>query len=373
MLASALRVRDLCALVALVLVLFPGTATAQRICNWNLLRLGQHAHNMPRVAQILESNCDAAAIEEVMPTGSQSGWTDLLQQLGNGWTGQRTAQPVGPGKLPRALRHRLANDDSPMSGLERRRPPPLHRPEQLVLAPAGGGVLAKRDARLPSRRVSRALQRHDGPAPRRGPSPRRRRCVASPAARQRVHRHRGRLQLGAESDCARRPGTSRDAGVCWQRDDRQRRRTRVEEHLRPRAAVVARLVDERDGNPVAVHDRSGRHDVLPDGERSPAGAVGRDVLRACRERGLTLRRDRRRRLERRPSPTPTSEAHAPDRHHSPRSQSRSSGLYRASSLDAISAGASHDSHYASWITHGRTIANRRWHCVHLQPMRQPSA
>lgn len=63
-----------------------------RLCSWNLERLGyENGKDYGAVASILEEECDASVVLEVMEVeGEAPGYDALLRELGSGWRGTRT-------------------------------------------------------------------------------------------------------------------------------------------------------------------------------------------------------------------------------------------------------------------------------------------
>jgi endonuclease/exonuclease/phosphatase family metal-dependent hydrolase len=70
-----------------------------RLCSWNLRKLGQtEGTNHELVAAIVDSHCDAVALQEVMDSGgSAPGYDALLIALGREWSGTRTAGSMPKG------------------------------------------------------------------------------------------------------------------------------------------------------------------------------------------------------------------------------------------------------------------------------------
>jgi hypothetical protein len=69
-------------------------SSSLRLCSFNTLHLGYDNHkDFEGLARILESHCDASVLLEVMRKGgSAPGYDALLESLGEGWQGQRTAE-----------------------------------------------------------------------------------------------------------------------------------------------------------------------------------------------------------------------------------------------------------------------------------------
>lgn len=66
-----------------------------RVCSWNIKKLGHGtATDYPAVASVLETNCDFAALVEMMQRqGGHPGYDQLVQQLGSGWSSTITQEP----------------------------------------------------------------------------------------------------------------------------------------------------------------------------------------------------------------------------------------------------------------------------------------
>lgn len=66
-----------------------------RLCSWNIERLGyENGKDYQTVASILEQNCDASVLLEVMrKENGAPGYDALLTELGPEWTGARTDTP----------------------------------------------------------------------------------------------------------------------------------------------------------------------------------------------------------------------------------------------------------------------------------------
>lgn len=66
-----------------------------RLCSWNLKKLGHgDAKDYPTIAAILDSECDAAVVIEVMQKGgTHPGYDALLDALGRSWSGLVTDRP----------------------------------------------------------------------------------------------------------------------------------------------------------------------------------------------------------------------------------------------------------------------------------------
>lgn len=72
----------------------PSSPSSLRLCSFNIQHLGyDNQKDYEALASILNSNCDATVLLEVMRKGGAApGYDALLESLGEGWQGQRTSE-----------------------------------------------------------------------------------------------------------------------------------------------------------------------------------------------------------------------------------------------------------------------------------------